>query len=201
MFGSLVDELGIRNHLVLSAWMASATTQTAAATVAEAERALGQLGMDHVDIFYLDWTCTPEQIEAMVSLRDRGLTRLVGVLGQGTAESSDLSQVDALLLNHNYHWRDREPGLRRLAADNPDVGMITLEPLGRGRFAQDEAEGVPAVSACLKYALALDIAQTTLIAVRRLEHLNQNIATWRGDLTLTDPERAALEAGKGYEDA
>lgn len=196
--GAIARELGLRDRIILSAWMSREHTQTAAAVVAEAERALSLLQMDHVDVLYLDWTCTAEQVEAMVTLRERGLTRFIGLLGQGTAEASDLSEIDVLLVNHNYFWRDREPGLRKLASEHPDTGLVCLEPLGRGRFAADEAPGLPVVAACLKYALAFEPADAVLVAVRTLDQLQANLALWQGDLDLTGPERAALEASAGY---
>jgi aryl-alcohol dehydrogenase-like predicted oxidoreductase len=199
--GEIVRELGVRDAITVSAWMSREKTQTAEALANEAQRALDLLQMDHVDVLYLDWTCTAEQVEAMVKLRQRGLTRFVGLLGQGTAEASDLSEIDVLLVNHNYFWRDREPGLRKLTADHPDTGLICLEPLGRGRFAADEAPGMPVVSACLKYAFAFEPADAVLVAVRNLGQLEMDLAVWQGELDLTPQERAALEAGAGYDTA
>ncbi len=178
--------------------MASEEASTRQAAKAEGRRILSKLGVDHVDLMYPDWTCTPEQVEGMLELREQGATRFIGLLGLSMALESDLSGLDVVLVNHNYYMRKDEPDMRKLPREN--LGIIGLEPLGRGRFALDDApEGVSMVAACLKYALGFDVVDTVLVAVRRLEQLKENIAIWKGDLQLTDAELAALEKGRGYE--
>ena len=83
--GSMLAELGVRDRIRLSCWTSKEKTQTAAGVKTAAERALSVLGLDYIDLLYLDWTCTPEQLEAMVELRDNGLTKLIGLLDTDTA--------------------------------------------------------------------------------------------------------------------
>ncbi len=198
LFGSCLSELGLRDRIFLSCWMAQKKTESPAALKEEARRAVSLLRVDHLDLLYLHRTCTAEQIEAMVELRDSGLTKCIGVFGLSQALESDLSAMDIVLVNYNYHLREDEPDIQRLTEQKVDI--IGLEPLGRGRFARDIApEGVSMVAACLKHVLACSAIDTVLVAVRRLAHLNENIAIWKGDWDLTAAERTALEEGKGYE--
>jgi len=105
--GELLKDLGVRDSVFLTCWLSKKLTQTAVDMNAEAERALSLLQLDHVDLFYLDKTCTPEQAEAMVELRDARLTRFIGVLGTETALSSDVGAFDVVLVNHNYYMGKR----------------------------------------------------------------------------------------------
>ncbi len=199
-FGSLVREMKIRDRIFLSCWMSSQKTKTGADVRAEALRAMSLLGLLGVDLLYLDWTATSEQLEAMVDLRKSGLTRFIGVLGTETAMAANLQDVDVALVNHNYYLRHKEPGISSLARARPGLGIISLEPLGRGRFAASPAApGVDTASAALKYALGFPVANTVLVAVRRLSQLEQDISVWKGDYNLTAEEMNALSAGPGYE--
>ena len=133
----------------------------------------------------------------MVALRDARLTRFIGVLGTETALSSDMG---ALLVNHNYYMQEKEEAIRRINQLNPHLGIISLEPIGRGRFAMDSAPcGLSMSAACLKYALGFELADATLIAVRRLSQLQENIEVWKSGAKLTSKKRVAMESGKGYE--
>jgi len=197
-FGSLLKELGARDRIFLTCWMSRKLTQSAADVKAEGERALSLLEVDYVDLLYLDWTCTPEQTEAMVALRDKGTTRFIGVLGTDTVAAHDISAFDVALVNHNYTLRDREPDIRGIGQSYPHLGIISLEPLGRGRLVMDDTRaGVSMVSACLKYALSFEPADAILVAVRRLSQLQENIRIWKSGKKLTDEELSALEAGRG----
>jgi len=197
LLGSLLNELYIRDKVFLSCWMSKQKTQTAVELKAEAKRALSLLGVEYVDLFYLDWTCTKEQVEAMVALREDGLTKFVGLLGLSVALENELTDLDVVLVNHNYHLRGNESGIRQLASSNPDIGIISLEPLGRGRFALD-TDGKSMVSASLKYALSFEPVDTVLVAVRRLAHLLEDIEIWKSDFALTNIEQKALESSRGY---
>ena len=200
LLSSLLKELKAREQVFLSCWMSKHKTQTPAELEIEAIRVLALMNIDCVDLFYLDWTCTSEQVEAMVKLRKKGLTRWIGLLGTETALESDLDELDVVLVNHNYYWRDREPAIRQIHELYPDLGMVSLEPLGRGRFALDNTDGQELiVSACLKYALSFSCVHSVLVAVRRLSQLHENIKIWKSDLKLSDAESAALAAGRGYQ--
>ena len=199
IFGALMEELGARHSVFLTCWMSKQLTQEAGDLKAEAERALSLLQIDQVDMLYLDWTCTPEQAEAMVELRDKGTTRFIGVLGADTALSCDVTAFDAVLVNHNYYLREKEADIRGIGQSDPHLGIISLESMGRGRFAVDGAPpGISMAAACLKYALSFEPAEAVLVAVRRLSHLRENVRIWKSGEELTDGERRALEAGQGY---
>ncbi|MDQ1317013.1 MAG: hypothetical protein QG641_1453 [Candidatus Poribacteria bacterium] len=126
LLGSLLNELNIRDKIFLSCWMSKQKTQTTVELKAEAKRALSLLGAEYVDLFYLDWTCTKEQVEAMVELREEGLTKFIGLLGLSVALENELSDLDVVLINHNYHLRGNEIGIRKLRSYNPDIGIISL---------------------------------------------------------------------------
>jgi aryl-alcohol dehydrogenase-like predicted oxidoreductase len=199
VFGALVRELGIRQQITLTCWMQRKLTQGAAEVEAEAQRALTLLGLEQVDVLYLDWTATAGQLEALARLRERGLARRIGILGTKTAVAADLAEVDVVLVNHNWYLREKEPAIASLAARSPRLGIISLEPLGRGRFARDgTTPGVDLAAAALKYAIAFTPAHAVLVAVRRLSQLEQNIRIWKGDWRLDASEEKALAAGQGY---
>ena len=200
VFGSLVRELGIRGRIFLSCWMSSQKTRTGTDVRAEAQRAVSLLGVDRVDLLYLDWTATSEQLDAMMDLRKNGLTRFIGILGTETAMAANLQEVDAVLVNHNYYLRNKESGILSLARARPGLGIISLEPMGRGRFPSGSAPaGVDMAVASLKYALGFEAAHAVLVGVRRLAQLEQDIQVWKGDYGLSPGERGALAAGLGYE--
>jgi aryl-alcohol dehydrogenase-like predicted oxidoreductase len=202
-FGSVIAELGVGDRIFLSCWLARKRTSTSEEVFREAERALDLLGVDQADLMYLDWTCTREQVEAMMELRRRGLTRFIGLLGLETAlegSQGGLEEMDVVLVNHNFYLREKEGDIRRLIARYPGLLVISLEPLGRGRFAIDRApKGVSMAGACLKYALAFEPVHAVLVAARNLAQLRENIEIWKGNWQLSDQERAALQAGRGYE--
>ena len=198
--GSIMKELGVRDRMFVTCWIGRGKTATGPDVTAETQRALALLGVERVDVLYLDWTCTPQQTEAMCELRSRGLTRFIGLLGTSTALASDISRFDVVLVNHNYYWRDQEPDIRRIRQLQPSVGIIALEPLGRGRFALDEtAENGALVEPCLKYALGFDGADAVLVAVRRLDQLQENVRIWKAGQDVTDEELTMLATGQGYD--
>ena len=89
--------------------------------------------------------------------------------------------------------------IERLSRESSHLGIISLEPMGRGRFAIDEAPpGISMAAACLKYAMGFEPADATLVAVRRLSQLRENVRIWKSGEGLSEGESAALEAGKGY---
>ncbi len=199
VFGSLLKELRLRDSVFLSCWMSKQKTDRASDIQAEAERALALLGMDHVDLLYLDWTATEEQMKAMVGLRERGLTRFIGVLGTEVALATDLHAADIVLVNHNFYMMDKEPIIRHIAESYPHVALISVEPLGRGRFAVDDSpSGASLVVPCLKYALSFSPVHAVLVAVRRLTQLQENIRVWKSKWELSESEQQALAGGRGY---
>jgi len=199
MLAALLRDIGARERVFLTCWMSKKLTQEPQDVKAEAERALVLLGVDQVDLLYLDWTCTPGQAQAMVELRDEQKTRFIGVLGTDTALACEVSAFDAVLVNHNYYLRDKEPDIRRVRESNSHLGVISLEPFGRGRFPLDAAPpGVSMAAACLKYALNFELPDATLVAVRTLSQLQENVRIWKGRVALTEAERGALQAGRGY---
>lgn len=174
-------------------------TLTVADAKAEAEHALSLLGVEYVDLFYAVWTGTSEQEESMVNLRYEGLTKFIGAFGREAALESDLEELDVVLVRHNFYLQYQEPSIKQLRTTYPHIGVIAVEPLGKGRFALDKAPaGISMVGACMKYALSFQAIDAVLVAVRRLGHLLENIEVWKGPTELTDTERAALEAGRGY---
>lgn len=199
VFGSLAKELGIRQHIFLTCWMPKERTRTADDVKTEVYRALEMLDVDYVDMFYLDCTYSPEQVEAMKTLKKEGVMRFIGMLGADTALSNPMTDFDAVLVNHNYYIREKEDDIIRIEQQHPHLGIISLEPIGRGRFALDKAPpGISMAAACLKYALAFPPAVSTLIAVRRISELMENIDIWKGVKPLTEGELEALNAGRGY---
>jgi len=197
--GSIMRELDARSKVFLTCWMSKQKTATASDLRAEAERALSLLGIDCIDALYLDWTCTPVQAQAMLEIRDKGLTRFIGLLGTETALSEDIGAFDIVLVNHNYYLRDKESDIQAIRRRHPDTGIISLEPLGRGRFAADETcTRGSLVAPCLKYALAFKAADAVLVAVRRLSQLQEDIRIWKAGEEVTDEELKALGAGRGY---
>jgi len=53
-------------------------------------------------------------------------------------------------------------------------------------------------AAYLKYSLDVKLVDATLVAVRRLSQLQENIRIWKGEGKLTEKEREALAGGQGY---
>ena len=199
LFGSLLKEANARDKVFISCWMPQEKTLTVAGAKAEAEHALSLLGVEYVDLFYAVWTGTSEQLESMINLRYEGLTKFIGAFGREAALESDLEELDIVVVRHNFYLQYQETSIKQLRTTYPHIGVIAVEPLGKGRFALDKAPaGVSMVGACLKYVLSFQAIDTVLVAVRRLGHLLENIEVWKGQTELTDAERAALEAGRGY---
>ena len=202
LLGSILKELKFRDKVFLTCWMSGSLTTTASDVKNEAHRAVEMLRADHVDLLYLDWTCTPEQAGAMTALRDEGIARFIGVLGTETVLSCRMDDFDAARVNHNYYLREKETDIKEIRTLNPHLGIISLEPIGRGRFALDKAPaGISMAAACLKYSLNFTQADAVLAAVRPLSELKDNIRTWKEAGQLSEIERGALSAGRGYETA
>ena len=200
VLGRLLRELGVGGTVFLSCWMDGKLTRKPMEVKGEAERSLGLLGVQEVGLLYLDGTCTPARATAMAEVREAGVARFIGALGTQTELlTADLALFDVVLTGHNYYLRERESAIEQVREANPHLGLITVEPIGRGRFAMDSAPpGVSMVSACLKYTLGFPAADSALVAVRTLSQLRANIEVWQSGESLTDGEHQALEAGQGY---
>lgn len=186
--------------LTTKVWMSNMAPARLAPSVDESLR---KLRTDYVDLLLLHWPNEEYELEAMLTaldgVRQAGKARLVGVSNYPAGMLRDALEIVPDLAtdqveHHVFLGQDRLLGVVR------ERGMVltAYSPLARGEALEDEtvreiaeARGVgPA-----QVALAWLLGQDRVVAIPKAsspEHRRGNLEA--ADLTLTDDERARLDA-------
>jgi diketogulonate reductase-like aldo/keto reductase len=171
--------------------------------LATAEASLDRLALDYVDLLYVHWPLgaydPAETLPAFDALRDRGLTRHVGVSNftpDLLREAAEL--LEAPIAANQVEIHPLLPPREDLVAACEDVGadLVAYAPFCR-RDALDvpevvavaERRGISPAQVCLAWLLAKDCAPIPKATGR--EHLADNWAAL--DLELTDEDVARLD--------
>jgi aryl-alcohol dehydrogenase-like predicted oxidoreductase len=175
----LLDEFGVNHldtaagygdsELHLAPWLATrrddffVATKTGDRTGSDAraslERSLTRLGTDHVDLIQLHNLVEPDEwdvafapggaVEALVSARDEGLARFIGVTGHGVriaemhSRSLERFDFDSVLFPYNHAqlagpaYRDDVERLLETCAQR-NVAVQTIKSVARRRWANED---------------------------------------------------------------
>lgn len=168
---------------------------------------LARLGVDHVDLLLPHWpsktVANADIIRALVRMRDKGLTRHVGLSNFTTALLREVTDAvgDILLTDqveyHPYLSQDRLLGALR----SHDMALTAAVPLARGLIDQDpvlreiaEAHGKTPSQVTLRWL----IQQDNVIAIPKSaqpERVRANFEIF--DFALSEAEMARINRGRG----
>jgi aryl-alcohol dehydrogenase-like predicted oxidoreductase len=179
---------------------------------AELERSLSRLGVDNVDLIQLHNLVEPDEWErafapdgavaALVSARDEGLTRFIGITGHGLRiagvhlRSLQEFDFDSVLFPYNHAllrsdaYRADVEALRAMCRER-GVAMQTIKSLARGRWSEpgvgqfswyEPISDPAAIGRAVRYVLGNDDLFLNTSSDARL--LPAAIAAASGDLTL-----------------
>ncbi|MCZ7648241.1 MAG: aldo/keto reductase [Planctomycetota bacterium] len=198
LLGRLLKDLGPRESWVLSSWAQAKQTPDGAAVEREAERALKQMGLERLDLLYLEVDLRDDHARALERLKAAGKIGGAGLLGAERALAAGPERIDFAVAVFNYFRADAAGTLAALKARG--LGTLGAEPLGRGRFlAEDPARAPARVAALLRYALSQPFLDAVLVTMRTPEELGANAAVACEARPFGDEDRLALEGCRGYE--
>ncbi|MEO6652192.1 MAG: aldo/keto reductase [Ilumatobacteraceae bacterium] len=179
---------------------------------AELERSLGRMGVDHVDLIQLHNLVEPDEWEtafapdgavaALVTARDEGLVRRIGVTGHGLriagmhVKSLERFDFDSVLFPYNHvlmqvdAYRMDVEALRSMCHDR-QVAMQTIKSVARGRWSDPDQphfswyeplDDPDAIARAVRYVLGNDdLFLNTSSDARLLPGL---VAAAEGDLSI-----------------
>ncbi len=169
---------------------------------AAVDQSLAALGTDYVDLLLLHWPVDEieleAQLEALVSVREAGKARLVGVSNYPAGLLHDALELvpDLAVDQVEYHVLLGQD--RLLDALRPDRVLTAYSPLAQGQALADatvrevaRAHGVGPAAVALAWLLGQD----RVAAIPKASsdaHRASNLAA--ADLSLTADDRAALDA-------
>jgi len=196
LLGQTLRASGRRNEAVVSCWAEAKRTPDGPATVRECERALAQLGLECLEHFYIEVDVSDAHAEALARLKRDGKLRAAGVLGPSRAVQAGKERIDAAVGVFNYYRREAAQDFQTLRAAG--IGCLGVEPLGRGRFLQENPHEAPRIAAALlRFALQQPFLDSVLVTMRSRAEVAANAAAASAG-PLTPDEDALLQRGQGY---
>ena len=191
---------------------------------AELERSLERLGVDHVDLIQLHNLVEPDEwqaafapdgaVAALVSARDEGLTRFIGVTGHGlripSMHTRSLAEFDfdSVLYPYNFSlmqseaYRAEVESLRSMCGER-NVAMQTIKSVARGRWPDqgqphfswyEPLTDVDAIARAVRHVLGNDDLFLNTSSDARL--LPVVVAAAEGDLSLPTNEEMRADADR-----
>jgi pyridoxine 4-dehydrogenase len=167
------------------------------------EENITSLGLDRLDLVYLriggrgdaSGESIGERFEALARLRDEGLIRHLGVSNIDRAQLDEARTIApvAAVQNHFHVHRQQDPGLLNDCEAN-ETGFAPFFPLGGGTDPLDAARLEPiakrheatAAQMALAYLLARSPVMLAIPGTGSIEHLEENMAASRINLTAED---------------
>ena len=171
-----------------------------------AERSLGALGTDHVDLFLAHWPTEDiplgEVLDGLAGLREAGLARHVGVCNFTRRHLRDaVERHGAALFCNQVEYHARLAGAQRgLRADLAAGGMamVAYSPLARGRLGADAVlarigarHGKSAAQVALRWLVQQD-GVAAITRTSRPEHCRDGLDIF--DFRLDDADLDAIAA-------
>ncbi|MCW8132078.1 MAG: aldo/keto reductase [Planctomycetota bacterium] len=197
LLGQVLKDSGRRDEALVSSWAQAKHTPDGPATMRECERALAQMQLECLDHFYVEVPITDEQAEALATLKRDGKIRAAGVLGPERARAAGREKIDVAVGVYNFYRQGHAEDFAALKA--ADIGVLAVEPLGRGRFIRESPQDAPRiVSALLRFALAHRHIDGVIVTMTSLEQIASNVAAALGPAP-SDEDLKLLQAGRGYE--
>jgi pyridoxine 4-dehydrogenase len=167
------------------------------------EQNLTSLGLDQLDLVYLriggrseaSGESVGERFEALARLRQEGLVRHLGVSNIDRAQLAEARAIApvAAVQNHFHVHRQQDPGLINDCEAN-GIGFAPFFPLGGGTDPLDAARLEPVakrheatvLQVALAYLLARSPVMLAIPGTGSIEHLEENMAASRINLTAED---------------
>jgi aryl-alcohol dehydrogenase-like predicted oxidoreductase len=179
---------GKRNSLILSSKSHAGTKEEA---LADLDKSLGELGTDHLDIWYLHAKSKPEELtdellEAQNIARQQGKIRFRGVSthgGQPALFPAALAKkhFDVILTAYNFTLDPAMDPLIKSAKD-AGIGIVAMKVMAGGfrqlkpgnpRYPTFQRDG--AMLSMLKWVLRNKNVDTTIPSITDLDQLDQNL--------------------------
>ena len=174
------------------------------------EDSLERLGVEYIDIYNhhgIQWKTYVEKIEPRVSkwmhkAKDQGLIKHICCSFHDGNESLiklvDSGYVAVVTLQYNLLDRGSEEGIAH--AHEKGVGIVVMGPVGGGRFGatSDVLEKlIPGVKRvpelALRFVLSNPNVTIALSGMSTMQHVEENIATAKDEISLSDDDKAAID--------
>ena len=211
MVGSVIKELGVRDHVVISTKQPSRNPRQNPADAKRrflngVEESLKRLQMDHVDILYHHSVDSVEDVqaegplEALQSLKKDGKARFIGLSTHKTVEvlpaAIRLGCFDVALVMLNYTMAHDAGILATIEkAQKTGVGIVAMKTQAGGTVKPDSKlpKELPPESqtALLKWALNHEFVTTAIPGFSTYEHLEQDFSV-ASNLAYTQKEQEFL---------
>lgn len=192
------------NSIILSS-KSGAPTKDAA--LADLDKSLGELGTDHLDIWYLHGKSKPEDLkdellEAQNTAKQQGKIRFAGVsTHSGHKElfpaAISKNHFDVILSSYNFTMEPSMEGLIQTAQE-AGVGVVAMKVMAGGfrqlkpgspRFDTFQRDG--ALLSMLKWVLRNPNVATTIPSMTDLDQLDQNVRAMGEHYTPSDEKLLA----------
>ena len=174
------------------------------------EDSLERLGVEYIDIYNhhgIQWKTYVEKIEPRVSkwmhkAKDQGLIKHICCSFHDGNESLiklvDSGYMAVVTLQYNLLDRGSEEGIAH--AHEKGVGIVVMGPVGGGRFGatSDVLEKlIPGVKRvpelALRFVLSNPNVTIALSGMSTMQHVEENIATAKDEISLSDDDKAAID--------
>jgi len=162
------------------------------------ERLLGKLGTGYLDLFQLFWlgrtsAWTSSTIDALVSLREAGLVRAIGVSIHDRKRAGKLAEdspLDVLMIRYNAAHTGAERDIfPHLGKRKPAVVAYTATRWG-GLLKHPKGWDGPVMTAadCYRFCLSSPHVDLVLTGPKNRRQLQQNLHNFQGKGPLTEKE-------------
>lgn len=165
------------------------------------EASLERLGLDHVDLLLLHWpnvdVDVEETVAALDAVRERGLTRSIGISNHPVALMRRAAAAGPVMTNQvEYHPYLAQDAVLA-AARELDLTITAYSPLAQGEVFDDDvladvaaAHDATAGQVALRWLLDQD-GVAVIPRSSNLDHVAANLAV---DVTLSDDDRGRIDA-------
>jgi diketogulonate reductase-like aldo/keto reductase len=176
------------------------TNAEASKVVSSTEESLRRLELDHVDLLLLHWPSDEvaplgETLEAMDALRERGLTRHIGVSNFPSDRLREAAALAPIVNDQVEHHPYLAIDAIREVATAKDLFVTAYSPMARGEVLDDpvitEIAAAHHASAA-QVALAWVLAQPVTVTIPKSntpERITENLAAAQVELTAEEVER------------
>jgi aryl-alcohol dehydrogenase-like predicted oxidoreductase len=162
------------------------------------ERVLKKLGTDYLDVFQLFWlgrtsALTPSTIDALVSLRESGKVRAIGVSIHDRKRAGKLAEdsaLDLLMIRYNAAHRGAEQDIfPHIAKRQPAIVAYTATRWG-GLLRRPKGWNGPVMTAgdCYRFCLSNPHVDLVLTGPKSRQQLQENLHHLRGKGPLSEAE-------------
>ena len=162
------------------------------------ERLLKKLGTDYLDVFQLFWlgrtsAWTPATIEALISLRDSGMVRAIGVSIHDRQRAGKLakdSPLDMLMIRYNAAHRGAEWDIFPQIAKRKLAIVAYTATRWRGLLKRPKGWNGPVMTAvdCYRFCLSNPHVDLVLTGPKNHQQLQDNLRNLRGKGPLSEEE-------------